>query len=87
MTKKNKFDYLNIETIDLHGLHYNDVKRSLTRKIEMYWGSKLILKIITGNNIKMKNIVTNLLDEYTLDYKIGGDIGINNGMMIVEMKG
>ena len=85
--KKNKFDHLNIETIDLHGLHYNDVKRSLIRKIEMYWNSKIILKIITGNNIKMKNIVTDLLDEYKLNYKIGGNIGINKGMMTVEMEG
>ena len=87
MMGKNKFDHLNIVTIDLHGLYYKDVKRFLTRKIEIYWGSKVILKIITGNNIKMKTIVINLLDEYLLDYKIGGNIGINKGMMTVEMEG
>jgi len=76
-----------MEIIDLHGLHYDDIKRSLIRKIEINWNNNKILKIITGNNIKMKNIVTNLLDEYTLIYKIGGNIGVNQGIIQVEMKG
>ena len=75
-----------MEKLDLHNLHYEDVKRSLIRKIEMYWGSNEVLEIITGHSSKMRGIVTKLLDEYSLDYQIGGNLGINDGMIRVEMK-
>ena len=76
-----------MEKIDLHDLHYEDVKQSLIRKIEMYWGSNEVFEIITGHSNKMREVVIKLLDEYALDYKIGGNIGINHGMIRVEMKG
>ncbi len=76
-----------MDKLDLHDLHYDDVKRSLTRKIEMYWGSDEVLEIITGHSNNMREVVIKLLEDYALDYKIGGNIGINNGMIRVEMRG
>ena len=73
--------------IDLHTLRHKDVTQFLIRKIEMYWGKDEVFEIITGHSHKMREVVIKLLNEYSLDYKIGGNIGINKGMILVEMKG
>ena len=73
--------------IDLHTIRHENITPFLIRKIEIYWDKDEVLEIITGHSNKMKSIVIKLLNEYHLDYKIGGNIGINNGMIIVEMKG
>ena len=72
--------------IDLHTLRHKNIRSFLIRKIEMYWDRDEVLEIITGHSNKMKSIVIKLLDEYHLNYKIGGNIGINNGMIRVDMK-
>ena len=72
--------------IDLHNLRYEDAKRFLIRQIESRWGNCEILEIITGHSNKMRKVATDLLDEYSLDYKIGGTLGTNTGVIQVEME-
>ena len=60
-----------METIDLHGIPHEFVRGDLIRKIETLWNSDTILEIITGNSLKMKEIVIEILEEYQLEYTIG----------------
>lgn len=70
-----------MDIIDLHGVRHDDVHWLLIKKIEFLWNTDTELHIITGHSEKMKKIVTDILDEYKLDYKIGDFFGINVGFM------
>lgn len=66
-----------IETLDLHGMRHEDVDRVLIRKIEELWNSGETLVIVTGNSMKMKEIVKCILEEYKLSCEDGD--AYNNG--------
>jgi len=65
--------------LDLHGLRHEEAKRTLERTINKLWGSCEELCIITGHSPKMKKIVLDILDTYTLEYTIGDFSGQNMG--------
>lgn len=63
-----------MNTLDLHGTHYEDVKRKTIRFIEDNWDNPEEIKIVTGNSGNMRKIVKSILKEYKLGYKIGNGI-------------
>ena len=70
-----------MKKIDLHGLRHNEIKWVLISKIESLWDSNTELEIITGYSDHMKSTVTEILDEYKLEYKIGDTLGVNMGFI------
>ena len=57
--------------LDLHRLNHDDAYRATINFIEMYWLKGAELEIITGNSQKMRDLVTDILEEYKLSYTIG----------------
>jgi len=54
--------------LDLHGIKHEDVRRATIRFLESKWASGEEVQIITGQSIKMRNMVKTVLDEYGLYY-------------------
>ena len=67
--------------LDLHGVRHGDVTRSVIEFIESLWGSDQEVEIITGNSPRMIEFVTGVLDEYGLEYKVGGFLGLRRGII------
>jgi len=55
-------------SLDLHGVRHADVTQKVVRFIEDNWDDVADTEIVTGHSIKMKGIVTAVLDEYKLAY-------------------
>jgi len=72
-----------IYKIDLHRLRHEDARRAVINFIEDHWNEQAELEIITGNSIKMKGLVINILDEYKLTYQISRMFDLNNRGYIV----
>jgi hypothetical protein len=70
-----------MEKLDLHSIEHEDIEREVVHFIEDNWDSPEEIEIITGNSMNMKRTIKKILDEYKLKYKIGDDIGINNGFI------
>jgi hypothetical protein len=70
--------------LNLHGTRHADVERSVIRFVEGNWGKNKPVVIITGNSPQMKELVTNILDEYKLSYSMGDALGMNKGTLHVE---
>jgi len=56
-------------TLDLHGVRHEDVKPEVVRFVEKNWNSGVKGTIVTGHSIRMKVLVSEVLDEYKLVYK------------------
>jgi len=61
------------------------VPRAVIRFIESNWMSGEQVEIITGNSPRMKRIVTDLLDVYTLNFQVGF-MGLNTGRIAIDME-
>jgi len=61
------------------------VRNKLISFIEENWGNDVEVHIITGNSPRMKEIVTEVLDEYKLEYREGDWAGINMGFIKTEI--
>ena len=61
-----------LKRLDLHGLIYEDARAEVIHFIEDNWETANELKIITGNSEGMRKVVTDVADEYHLNYRIGG---------------
>ena len=55
-----------MRTIDLHGFRYDEAKQELELFINDNWGKRL--KVITGNSERMKNLVCEVVQEYSLEF-------------------
>lgn len=71
--------------LDLHGIKHGDVRVRTVRFIEKYLQSEDTLHIVTGHSVAMKGLVISVLDEYGLEYKVGGYVGINKGYIEVYL--
>lgn len=58
--------------LDLHRMRHEDARRAVIRFIEEHWNKTVDLEIITGNSIRMREIVIEVLTEYKLEYRVGG---------------
>jgi len=73
-----------METLNLHGLSYEDAHREVERFINDNWDApEGNLKIITGHSSKMRNVATVVLDRYDVAYKIGGPLGIDKSYILI----
>lgn len=54
-------------TLDLHGIHHEDVPELVHSFINSNWAPNLELTIITGMSVKMKVIVNKVLALYDLE--------------------
>ena len=70
-----------MKKIDLHGLRHHLVRPILIREIEAIWDTDTDVEIITGYSDRMQKIVTEILDEYKLEYRIGDFAGVNTGFI------
>ena len=73
---------IEIETLNLHGVKHEDARREVIKFIEKFWNEPKELEIITGNNMKMKGIVLNIIMEYKLPYNIGRLYDLNKSRII-----
>ena len=55
-----------MKTIDLHGFGYHEAKQQLELFINDNWGDRI--KVITGNSEAMKNLVCEVIREYSLEF-------------------
>jgi DNA-nicking Smr family endonuclease len=56
--------------LDLHGTKHADVRRKVIRFIEANWNCGEEVEIITGNSYEMKKLVTSVVSEYDLTYRM-----------------
>ena len=75
----------NMKKLDLHHTRHHLVRPKLIRFIEDHWNTDTEAEIITGNSTKMKEIVTDVLNEYKLEYRIGDIFGTNKGYIKTEI--
>lgn len=71
--------------LDLHGVKHEFVRSEVICFVEKYLYSADDLYIVTGHSQVMRDIVTEVLDEYSLDYKTGGYLGIRNSYIRVYL--
>ncbi len=62
-----------MHVLDLHGIRHEDVEAKCHRFINEHWNNQLT--IITGHSSTMRSIVCNVLDQYNLQYIVGGIAG------------
>ena len=74
-----------MKKLDLHGIKHADVRREVIRFIERYWGSGEEVEIITGNSYKMKKLVTEVVSEYDLTYRMPY-FDVNGGRLTILME-
>ena len=55
-----------MKELDLHGFTHADARRETISFIEASYNKVEILTIITGNSIQMKNVVLEVLREYSI---------------------
>jgi len=65
--------------LDLHGFHIEEARKALTEFIESFYNSEEECDIITGNSIKMKMMVKEVLTEYKMEFREGDLLGNNSG--------
>ncbi len=73
---------MSVHRLDLHGLHYDDARRSTIRFVELHWGNNVEVEIITGNSGKMKDVIVEVLEEYKLEYRTGREFDSNKGYIV-----
>ena len=69
-----------MKILDLHGVRHYDVEDVCHAFINDNWGHEM--KIITGNSYMMKQIVSDILEFYKLDFSL--DNPYNMGYIIVR---
>ena len=62
-----------MHVLDLHGTRHEDVESKCHRFINEHWDNQL--KIITGHSPTMQSIVCSVLNQYNLQYIVGGIAG------------
>ena len=56
--------------LDLHGLSYEKAEQQVMDLVEKYYGKNIMLRVVTGNSGKMKEVVRRVVDMYRLDSPI-----------------
>lgn len=66
--------------LDLHGMLYEDARRAVDELANTYWkwNPEDEADIITGHSPNMRNMVIGVLEEYSIEYYVGGPLGIDD---------
>ena len=69
--------------LDLHGMRYEDARRTVDKLANTYWkwGPEDEADIITGHSPTMREMVVEVLEEYSIEYSIGGPLGIDDSFI------
>ena len=71
--------------LDLHGTKHADVRRKVIRFIEANWNCGEEVEIIMGNSYEMKKLVTTVVSEYDLTYRMPF-FDVNEGRLRINME-
>lgn len=71
-----------MKELDLHNTRHHEVQRKVDQFIYENMNS-MPVKIITGYSERMREIVIDTVKDYGYNYKIGDDLGINQGFIKV----
>jgi DNA-nicking Smr family endonuclease len=71
--------------LDLHSMNYLDARKAVISFVEERWNKDVDCKIITGHSIEMRRVVKEVLDEYNLDYQVGGYLKTNPAVIMVTI--
>ncbi len=72
--------------LDLHRTRHEDVRSKTIRFVEDNWASGEEVEIVTGNSPKMKGLVIEILNEYSLIYRNPMFDLYNTGYILVLME-
>lgn len=69
-----------MKKLDLHGIKYDDARRYVEQFVNdhWYWGPEEEGEIVTGHSSSMREMVIGVLEEYNMDYEVGGPLKIND---------
>lgn len=72
--------------LDLHGMRYEDAKQAVDELANTYWkwDPEEEAEIITGFSSDMRNMVIGILEEYSIDYYIGGPLGLDDSYIKIN---
>ena len=71
--------------LDLHNTKHEDVKHKVISFVEKCLTTKTDFTIMIGNSTKMCVLVSKILDEYALEYYVGGLLGIGNSFIKIYL--
>ena len=66
--------------LDLHRMRYEDAKRAVEKLANSYWAWATDEEgvIITGHSSNMRNMVVEILQEYEIEYYVGGPLEMDD---------
>jgi hypothetical protein len=72
--------------LDLHMMRYKDARRAVYELANTYWkwDPEDEAEIITGHSPNMRNMVIEILEEYSIEYNVGGPLGISNSYIKIN---
>jgi DNA-nicking Smr family endonuclease len=74
-----------MKTLDLHRMKHEDAYRAVDKFIDRNYADDSQLKIITGHSKDMREIVITIVTRlYSLSYKIGGPIGVDDSFIVIN---
>lgn len=71
--------------LDLHGVRHEEVEQKVVSFIEHNSCAYCELTIVTGHSPTMSDLVSKVLDEYKLEYHVGGVLGVSRTFIKVYM--
>lgn len=74
-----------MKKLDLHGTKHEDVRNKVIRFIESNWNCGEEIEIVTGNSYKMKKLVTEVVSEYDLTYRMPY-FDVSGGRLRIDME-
>jgi len=72
-------------SLDLHGVRHEEVDALVLHFINDHWDLDDEIEIITGLSERMIGLVSEVLEDHKLSYRIGDHWGRDAGKIIVEM--
>ena len=76
-----------LPVLDLHGIRHAEARNQTIKFVEdglNYWDTA---QIVTGHSQAMRDVVIKVLDEYKLEYNVGGYLGTDPAMIMVKLEG
>ena len=73
-----------MKMLDLHGIRHEFVVGMVIRFVEDLIGVPSQIEIVTGHSERMRSLVIEVLDQYELDYLVGGSFGVNMAVILVD---
>jgi len=76
-----------MRVLDLHGVRHAEARNQTIRFVEDGLNRWDMAQVVTGHSQAMRDVVIGVLDEYKLEYNVGGYLGTDPAMIIVKLEG